>query len=62
MTRTLAGLEMGLVKLAEEATAMAIIAVYGDIPSCTEDWIAIGDISTTSADVGMIVVAKDVTM
>ena len=62
MTRMLAGCEIGLVKLAEAAIATAIIAVSGATPRSLIADSTIGDISTTSAAVGMIIVAIAVRM
>ena len=61
MTRMFAGWEIGLVKLADAAIAIAIIAVSGCRPRSPIADRAIGDISTTSAAVGMIIVAVAVT-
>jgi len=57
MTRIFAGCEIGLVKLAEAAIATAIIAVSGASPMSAMADNTIGDIKTTSAAVGMIIVA-----
>ena len=62
MTKMLAGWEMGLVKLAEAAMAIAIIAVWGAMPSSALADNTMGDIKTTSAAVGMIIVAVAVMM
>ena len=62
MTRILAGCEIGLVKLAEAAMATAIIAVSGARPISAIAESTIGDINTTSAAVGMIIVAMAVRM
>ena len=51
---------MGLVKLADAAIATAIIAVCGSIPIAALADSTIGDISTTNAAVGTIIVASDV--
>ena len=62
MTRMFAGCEIGLVKLAEAAIATAIIAVSGRNPISDIADNTIGDIRTTSAAVGMIIVAMAVRM
>ena len=57
MTRIFAGCDIGLVKLADAAIAMAIIAVSGCSPISDIADSTIGDINTTRAAVGMIIVA-----
>ena len=62
MTRIFAGCDIGLVKLADAAIAIAIMAVSGANPISDIAESTIGDISTTKAAVGMIIVAIAVTM
>jgi hypothetical protein len=56
-----AGDEIGLVKLAEAAIAIAIIAVCGAIPMSALADKTIGAINTTNAAVGTIIVPIAVT-
>ena len=56
-TSTLAGWDMGEVKLDEAAKAIPIISGYGEIPYPVDVFSAIGTIRTTSAVVGMMLVA-----
>ena len=51
-----AGCEIGLVKLADAAMAMAIMAVCGSMPISADADNTMGDINTTSAAVGTIMV------
>lgn len=60
MTSRLAGCEIGLVKLAEAAIAIAITTAYGEIPSSVAARTPIGAISTISAAVGTTIVANAV--
>ena len=52
-----AGCDIGLVKLADAATAMAIIAVSGCSPISDIADRTMGDMRTISAAVGIIIVA-----
>ena len=60
MTRTLAGWEMGLVKLAEAARATAIMRSFGSRPNSVEVPMAMGAMMRTRAVVGTMVVARAV--